>query len=157
MRIIGIDPGKTGAIAILDTVTKNLVIHDMPTVPKKNGKVVLEMATLALILKPEPGFDYLAVIEEVGVMPKQGISSAFRFGEGYGALQMAVIGHALPHRFVRPAVWKKYFGLSQDKNLSRQSAMQRFPSNTEDFKLKKHADRAEATLLAVYGQEVILP
>ena len=157
MRIIGIDPGKTGSIAILDTVTRNLVIHDMPTVPKKNGKVVLEMTSLAESLKPDPEFEYFAVIEEVGVMPKQGISSAFRFGEGYGALQMAVVGHAIPHRFVRPAVWKKYFGLSQDKNLSRQSAMQRFPANTADFKLKKHADRAEATLLAVYGQEVLLP
>jgi len=81
------------------------------------------------------------------------VSSMFRFGQGYGAIQMALAGHKIPTRLVTPAKWKSHFGLSRDKGVSRGLAMQRFPEQSQMFSRVKDDGRAEAALIALYGQE----
>jgi crossover junction endodeoxyribonuclease RuvC len=78
----------------------------------------------------------------------------FRFGETYGATQMAVAAHAMPIHYVTPAKWKGHFKLSRDKGVSRSVAIQRFPKNAADFSRVKDDGRAEAALIALYGSEV---
>jgi crossover junction endodeoxyribonuclease RuvC len=52
---------------------------------------------------------------------------------------------------VAPAIWKKHFGLSTDKDASRALAGQTFPDQADLWKLKKQDGRAEAALIALYG------
>ena len=154
--IVGIDPGQTGAIAFLDTFG-SIDVHDMPTYPNKKGKTDLNLYEIGSILKPRTGGRRIAVIEQVHAMPKQGISSAFRFGEGYGALQMALMGHGYELNYVTPTQWKRHFGLNRNKGLSRGLATQRFPGSASSFTRVKDDGRAEASLIALYGAEKIFP
>ena len=78
----------------------------------------------------------------------------FRFGETYGATQMAVAAHKVPIQYVTPAKWKGHFRLNRDKGVSRGLATQRFPDCADLFKRVKDDGRAEAALIALYGKEM---
>jgi Holliday junction resolvasome RuvABC endonuclease subunit len=154
--IVGIDPGLSGAIALLNPTTREVVVHDMPLVASKAGRSETDLHNLARLLIPE-GVHNIAVLEQVHAMPKQGSASTFRFGQNYGACQMAISGHGYDVRDVTPQSWKKHFRLGSDGNASRALAMQRFPAMAEELKRKKDHNRAEAILLALYGLEIIYP
>ena len=155
---MGIDPGYRGAIAFLDPGTMDLSIHDMPLGKATTGKEEIDLYALGQVLAPPSTYArHLAVLEKVHTMTGQGISSAFRFGEGFGALRMAVVGHGYEDRYVTPGSWKKHFKLSRDKGVSRSYAASRFPRYAQLFARVKDDGRAEAALIALYGMEVILP
>lgn len=156
MVIIGVDPGFNGAIAIWRPSIRSLYVLDMPTLLNAKGKTELDLHTLHDMLTPEFDGPHMAVVEQVGAMRGQGVSSMFRFGQGFGAIQMALAGHKIPTQFVTPSKWKGHFGLSRDKGVSRGLAMQRFPESAEHFKRAKDDGRAEAALIALYGQERML-
>lgn len=153
--MIGIDPGLTGAIACLDLGTGDVYLADMPIYKGKNGKTVTNSAELAGIFRDiherAPGA-VSAFLEQVWSRPKEGVSSAFRFGQNYGSLQTALAAFQIPVHDVTPPVWKKHFGLSKEKDSSRGLATQFFPRQYDQFKLVKHHGRAEAALIALYGQ-----
>lgn len=156
--ILGIDPGLSGAIALLNPFTRAVDLFDMPLVASKAGQPITDIHNLARLLFPVGGTGpQIAVLEQVHAMPKQGVSSTFRFGQNYGAIQMAVAGHGYDVRDVTPNTWKKYFRLSSDGEASRGLAIQRFPEMAGHLKCKKDHNRAEAILLALYGLEVIYP
>lgn len=146
---VGIDPGFKGAIAFLSP-NKELVIHDMPVWAAAKGKTVLNLIELAKILTPSHQGPRYAVLEKVFSRPNEGVSSAFRFGQGYGSIQMALAGHGYRVFDPTPTVWKKAMGLSQDKGVSRSVATQHFPQYAELFSRVKDDGRAEAALMAVY-------
>lgn len=153
MIFIGVDPGFSGAVAtILEDGT--LEVEDMPTLKNVKGKVEIDLHGLYSVLHPE-GFECFAVVEQVGAMPGQGVTSMFRFGQSYGAIQMAVAAHKIPVAYVTPVRWKKHFGLTRGKDVSRGLAMQRFPDRADWFKRVKDDGRAEAALLALYAKEVM--
>lgn len=152
--IIGIDPGFTGAIAKLYPSGK-LEIWDMPTVPDAKGRTILNLYELYSLLSPPTGAQHSAVLELVSARPGQGAPATFRFGQGYGSIEMALAAHQISKRTVTPAKWKKYFGLSKDKGASRSLAMDRFPEMASWFSRVKDDGRAEAALLALYGKEVL--
>ena len=154
MIIVGVDPGFSGAIAHYCTKTKDLDVIDMPTILNSKGKVEIDIHSLLHLLEPEAK-DRMAVIEQVASRPNQSSVATFRFGMGYGALIACVAANKTPMYFVTPSKWKKYFGLSSDKDTSRQLAIQRWPDHYEKFKLKKHDGRAEAALICLYGAEVL--
>ena len=155
--IIGIDPGLSGAIALLNPYTGGIEIYDMPTLPNPKGKPETDLRELGRILRPfsDKGRN-IAVIEKVSAMPGQGVSSMFRFGQNFGAIQMAAAGHGYEIHYVTPTSWKKHFRLSKDKGVSRGLAGDRFPANSHQFTRVKDDGRAEAALLALYGLETIL-
>lgn len=156
MVIIGIDPGMSGAISFLRPGSMQLHVEDMPLYKNAKGKTETNLHRLASILKPVGESErIIAVIEKVHAMPKQGVSSTFRFGENYGAIQMACTGHGYEMHYVTPQMWKKHFRLSSDKGVSRSLATQRFPDAAELFSRVKDDGRAEAALLALYGSETI--
>lgn len=152
--IVGIDPGYSGAIAFL--TSSGIEVHDMPVAPNAKGKTELDLYSLGQLLIPRSPDRNIAVLEKVNAMPGQGLSSTFRFGEGYGALQMALTGHGYELHLVPPNTWKKHFGLSRDKGVSRGLATKRFPAAADRFTRVKDDGRAEATLIALYGAETIL-
>lgn len=156
MVIFGIDPGFTGAIAVFRPNTWSLDVYDMPVLPNAKGKTEINLFALHDVLEREGDGRHIAVVEQVSAMRGQGVSSMFRFGQGFGAVQMGLASHKIETHYVTPAKWKGYFGLSKDKGVSRGLAAQRFPSYAEKFKRVKDDGRAEATLLALYGAEVVL-
>ena len=155
MLIYGIDPGYTGAITLYWPKTNDIEVYDMPTMPSAKGKTVLNMHGILEILHPEGDEARVAFMEQVGAMRGQGVSSMFRFGEQFGALQMALAANETPMYLVTPQKWKKHFGLTRDKGVSRGLAMQRFPKYADKFNRVKDDGRAEATLIALYGKEVM--
>jgi crossover junction endodeoxyribonuclease RuvC len=154
MIYIGIDPGFSGAIAFYAPKENIVSIYDMPVYQNAKGKTEINLYELHDILAPETDEPHMAIIEQVAAMRGQGVTSMFRFGQSYGATQMAVAAHKIPMQFVTPAKWKKHFNLSRDKGVSRSVAIQRFPKNASDFSRVRDDGRAEATLIALYGYEV---
>lgn len=156
MLIIGIDPGFTGALAVLNSTTGELFsVVDMPVQKNKKNKTELNLHQLFALLSP-PDEPVMAVLEFVAARPGQGAPATFRFGQGYGAVEMALAGNEIPVQYVTPAKWKKHFGLSKEKGVSRGFATQRFPSFASEFSRVKDDGRAEAALIALYGKEVLL-
>ena len=89
MKIIGIDPGLSGAIAILENY-KVLNIFDMPVMSEgKKNKRQLNSALLVNLLKQNIASDedVAIVVEQVNAMPGQGVTSMFNFGQTFGAIK----------------------------------------------------------------------
>jgi crossover junction endodeoxyribonuclease RuvC len=155
MITIGIDPGLSGAIGVLrDGVY--VAVLDMPTVVKGSGVVKNEVdpAGLAALLRQHaPAEEAVAVaLERVNAMPGQGSSSVFSFGDSFGCARAVVAACRLELTYMTPAQWKKHFKLTSDKELCRALAVRMFPE--APLNLKKHADRAEALLMARWLYEV---
>ncbi len=78
------------------------------------------------------------VIEQVSAMPGQGVTSMFNFGQSFGILKGMCSAMQLPMYFVRPAKWKKYFGLiNSEKDASRTKAIEIFPYFSSNLAKKK--------------------
>ncbi len=146
MTYLGIDPGISGGIAFLFP-DGNLFVYDIPTV---DGEVCVD--TVVGILKTHGKIE-MAAIERAQAMPKQGVSSTFKYGVAYGMLRSAVTICRIPYRLVSPRVWKKRFGLDSNKELSRAMAIRLWPG-CGLFSRKMDHGRAEAALIARYGAEV---
>ena len=107
MKVVGIDPGLNGAIAILQD-KKVLSIIDMPVMADgKKNKRQLNNAQLAEILRKNTSDDdeISVVVEQVNAMPGQGVTSMFNFGQTFGALKGVCAALQLPIFFVRPSKW----------------------------------------------------
>lgn len=145
--IIGIDPGATGAFALLGDDGELKFVRDMPVVEINGRKRVSAAAVADLIFEWKPR---LAIIERVGAMPKQGVSGMFAFGYSAGVLEGVCAAAAVSVMFAHPATWKKAMGVTSDKDTSRQAAMRMWPSKHQLFIRKKDDGRAEAALLGAY-------
>lgn len=149
---IGIDPGLSGAIAIISP--ENLKIFDMPTMTvERNGKSKRQVSAseLAEMLYLYSGRDCHVYVEKVSAMAGQGVTSVFSFGRSFGMIEGILAAFKLPVTFVPPATWVKAVGRGQGKDASRARAMELFPENQADFKLKKFDGRADAALIAYWG------
>lgn len=150
--VIGIDPGISGAIARFDWFTQSLVeIIDMPTLEVDSGKTKkrhISASGLRDILVCYPTAH--VVIERVGAMPGQGVSSMFNFGRSAGIIEGVVAALRMPHTYVTPAAWTKAVGRAAGKDASRMRAMELFPSRADLFKRAKDDGRADAALIAYW-------
>lgn len=144
----GIDPGFSGAIALYDPVKNWLEISDCPVV-KVNGKSEMLMAGVVDILKS--AHINAVFIEKSQSMPKQGVSSTFSYGMGYGSYIGIIATLELPFTKVPPAVWKKALGVPSDKDAARARASELLPAHAHNWLKKGQHGRAEAALIAYYG------
>ena len=156
MRIIGVDPGLSGAIAILED-NRVKEIFDMPVMSDgKKNKRQLNSAQLVKILKDniKDHQDTVMVVEQVNAMPGQGVTSMFNFGQTFGAIKGICAALGLPIFFVRPAKWKKYFELiNSSKDASRTKAIEMYPYISEKLSKKKDVNKSDAILIARYYNE----
>ena len=142
--IIGIDPGyRAGGVAIVGDDFAE--VHDLP-VFEKGG---VNAHALGDLLN-EDGLKAI-YIEQVSAMPKQGVSSVWKFGEGVGAIKAVAALAGVPVHFVTPAKWKQHFRLSREKGEARRYAIQVCPKVEKDLRRVKDTNRAEALLIALYG------
>ena len=156
MRVIGIDPGLSGAIAILED-NKVLQIFDMPVMAEgKKNKRQLNSAQLVNIIKEnnQGSEEKAVVVEQVNAMPGQGVTSMFNFGQTFGAIKGICAALNLPIFFVRPTKWKKHFELiNSSKDSSRTKAIEMYPSLSNQLSKKKDVNKSDAILIARYYNE----
>ena len=158
MLIIGIDPGISGSICFFEE-GKILDVVEMPTMTegKKNKRQVNGPQVYNEILKRINKIEkqnIRVVIEQVSAMPGQGVTSMFNFGQSFGILKGICSAMLLPLYFVRPAKWKKYFGLiNSGKDASRTKAIEIFPYFSSQLSKKKDSNKADAILIASFYYE----
>ena len=160
MKIIGIDPGLSGAIAILEN-NKVLNIFDIPVMSEgKKNKRQLNSALLVSLLKENlnnNNDEVAVVVEQVNAMPGQGVTSMFNFGQTFGAIKGICAALNLPIFFVRPSKWKKHFELiNSSKDSSRTKAIEMYPKLSNKLAKKKDVNKSDAILIARFFSETRL-
>ena len=159
MKIIGIDPGLSGAIAVLEN-NKVLNIFDIPVMPEgKKNKRQLNSALLVSLLKENisNNEEVSVVVEQVNAMPGQGVTSMFNFGQTFGAIKGICAALNLPIYFVRPSRWKKHFELiNSSKDSSRTKAIEMYPKLSHQLSKKKDVNKSDAILIARFFSETRL-
>jgi crossover junction endodeoxyribonuclease RuvC len=149
---LGCDPGASGAFAILDLAGSIVDVTKMPETPKDMSDYLSEFSPRIRI----------AALEHVHAMPKQGISSAFKFGRNFGMLHMGLVAHRIPFQFVSPGVWQQPLGCivtgrkgptdnkSAKKQLTKARAQELFPNQKITHAI------ADALLIAEWLRRVSL-
>ena len=159
MKIIGIDPGLSGAIAVLEN-NKVLNIFDIPVMSEgKKNKRQLNSALMVNLLKENiiDNEDVAIVVEQVNAMPGQGVTSMFNFGQTFGAIKGICAALELPIYFVRPSKWKKHFELiNSSKDASRTKAIEMYPKLSNQLSKKKDVNKSDAILIAKFYSETRL-
>lgn len=164
---LGIDPGLTGALAVLSDDLKIIKFYDTPVLVVMSAKKKRQQMNAPMIrimfeeIRSVYGSDLLAVIEKVSAMPSthegdkgtgMGATSAFNYGKGVGIWLGLLAGCQIPFEEVHPATWKASLlrDMGKDKDASRVKAMNLFPHIASQLQLKKHHGRADALLMAAY-------
>lgn len=139
---IGIDPGKSGAIAIIHPDgTVETMPFDAVAYCRRLGELRLH--------------DVVCCVEKVGAMPGQGVVSMFNFGHNFGLIEGVLRACCIPYQLVPPQTWKKEFSLSSDKAKSIEVCQKLFPnvSLLATGRSRKPSDGiAEAVLIAEYAR-----
>lgn len=149
--ILGIDPGISGAIAFFYTeAPTRVIVEDVPVVAGEINARLL--ADRIKNFSPD-----VAMIERVGAMPGQGVTSMFNFGVSFGQLKGVISTLEIPLHYVTPSKWKRHFNLPSEKDAARELAIRMFSPCAQSFARKKDHGRAEAALIARYGFETLFP
>ena len=139
---IGIDPGKSGALALLTEDGQCTVVP-------------FNESAYTAILKAASGPSSVCCLEKVGAMPGQGVVSMFNFGHNLGYIEGLLQAFDIPYQLVPPQTWKKEFCVTSDKNTSIEVCRKLFPhvSLLPTAKSRKPSDgMAEAMLMAEYAR-----
>lgn len=147
MRVLGIDPGTGGALALI--TADGAELHDMPTLTVGKGREIIDVrAAMDLLDALSPSAIYM---EQVGGRPGQSAPAAFSFGRAVGVIEAAAkLRHA---RFcqVGPNAWKRSFKLTGlPKAAGRAVAVDLFPSLAREL-TKRRIDFSDALLIAAHG------
>jgi crossover junction endodeoxyribonuclease RuvC len=147
MNILAIDPGLEGAGTVLDTGGELIDVFDLPLVGEGAGRRI-DAANFADLVRAHAPYR-LAIIEQVGARPKQGVSSTFKFGQSYGTILGVVGALGIPVRHVTSSKWKKALGLNSNAETSRARAIENWPTRADLFARKRDHNRAEAALVGL--------
>lgn len=148
LYVIGIDPGKHGGIAVMNTSTHLIAdVFKMPDTP----------IDLLDLLQSLPLADCVAYLEQVHEKPKQ--SGMFEFGRNFGMIETALAALQISHYKVTPQKWQKPFQLKKPtttdaakayrerKAILKAKAQEIFPA------FKVTLDNADALLLSEYAYQ----
>lgn len=146
MLFMGLDPGKSGAVAIVDVSGGDCKTMKFDNTPRDVADFIAEHAMQVK----------LAVLEKVGAMPphlknaRQGVSSTFKFGASFGICIGMLAALEIPYEEITPAMWQRSMRCltKGDKNVSKAAAQRLFP------RLKITHATADALLLAEYARRL---
>jgi hypothetical protein len=135
---MGVDPGYSGAIAVLcgeGNVVSIIRLDDT------EHDVATQVAMWSRYIK-------MAYLEQVSAMPRQGVSSTFKFGTSYGFCRALLVCHAIPFTTVTPSKWQGDMKCRSkgDKNVTKAAAQCLFPGQKVTHR------NADALLIAEYGR-----
>jgi crossover junction endodeoxyribonuclease RuvC len=139
---MGIDPGYSGAISVidergnlLDTIKLKETEHDVADFVRKWDHLLM-----------------FALLEKVSAMPRQGVSSTFKFGTSYGFCRALLVCYKIPFETVTPAKWQQAMGCRSkgDKNVTKSAAQRLFP------RIKVTHATADALLIGEHARLISL-
>lgn len=149
MIVCGIDPGLSGGIAFIGGDPS---AYRVPIKTQKIGKKTKRYLDLVSIIKllqdKKPDVVY---IEKQQAMPRQGVSSTFQTGFGYGIYIGLLVALNIKFVQVSPAMWKKTLEVSKDKDLARARATELIPDLSHKWQKKVEDGVAEAAMIAYFG------
>lgn len=161
-RYIGVDPGKTGAIVVLDEDLAVIEWYDMPTIKNDKKKKEVDPYKIGEIMDNFSDFNTTVYLEKVHAMPNQGVSSMFSFGCSFGIIKGVTGACSFPIHLVPPQRWKKHFDLigSEKKDAAFLSQLM-YPDLPIVVENKRYKDGykynlglADAILIARAGQKL---
>lgn len=147
-KIVGIDPGVSGALAYVDTGSGYVDLIDMPIAHVGKTKLVDGLAVATWLTSRRPD---VVVLEHVGPQPTDGKVGAFTFGGMFGSAYGIATALGFNVKLVRPQLWKTKLGLNKDKARSMKRALQLYPDASPLLYGPRggaKVDRAEALLMA---------
>lgn len=152
-KILGVDPGIEGALALLDTDACTLALRPMPVATHKasKGKEKTSVDTQRLAFDLRALSPDIAYIEHVHSSPQMGVVSAFSFGYSYGTVRGTLDALHVTTTPVSPVIWKRALRVPADKALARSRASELFPACAQAWRRAKDDGLAEAALIALYG------
>ena len=138
---LGCDPGRNGALALLDHDTLRVETHAMP-------EDVQALHDLIAGLPPVR----LCALEQVYAGPQMARRTIGVMFEGFGLLKGALAWRSIPVITVRPSVWKAALNVPADKSAARRRAAEFFPDCADQWAKAKDDGKAEAALIAWWGK-----
>jgi len=138
-RVIGIDSGVTGGLAVLDLDAHGVAfaaeLHRTPRVEvlrNRTRRLDYDPAAmrelLARAIHGWPIYTVAVALEAQGARPGQGVASSYRTGVGFGLWLGLLVSARVAYHIVTPQAWKSHAGLlGQEKRASRLRAQERFP------------------------------
>jgi len=152
MKIIGIDPGNSGAITVIASIAPEFV-STLKLVESERDICDFIVSTVS------DGGRVYAYLERVSAAPGAGVSGMFRFGQSYGAMRMLLTAYHIPFDLVSPLKWQQAMGCArpkgqpkesqtEHKNRTKARAQQLFPA------IKVTHAIADSLLIAEYGRRL---
>lgn len=158
MRVLGIDPGVTGAWSVVEVMTGAppavLALGDLPVktvrLSKRDTKR-LAVGELESVLGDAlaMGVDRV-MIERLTGAPGINSTTAFSLGWTAGALDTVMSNLGVAYMSAHPSVWKRALMVPADKSAARRRATVLFQSDKHWPREADH-NRAEAALIGLYG------
>ena len=149
MIYIGIDPGKSGAYAIIAESETGKAVFAYPW-----DDMFFAMEMASIMQRKAEGI--VAAVERVGAMKGQGVTGMFNFGKSAGYIEGVLTALGIPYQLIPPATWKREYSLiGKDKRASIAVCKHLFPDVDlkRTDKCKTDSDgKAESLLLAEYAR-----
>ena len=162
---VGIDPGATGAVALIERGggRETVQVWDMPTLKVRVGRVIkskVDAHGLVVILNQATGGLFTrspvpVLVENVHAMPGQGVASMFSFGTSFGVILGVLATLDIPYTMIEPSVWTRTMGVRRGDDAGRQRALQLFPQAAHLLSRKSDDGRADAILIAAHGLNIL--
>lgn len=166
MRIVSIDPGISGGLALLELedpksspFPRIVEVDSMPTMARRRdgtGETVNQAVLAEWLDRRTPKLVVLELVtgqlgrgkERNGKPIVMGNSGAFNFGRGFGKIEGVCARYSTV--YVNAAAWKKRAAIPKDNSdYARTLVLQRYPYLAEQLKRKKDLGRAEAVLIGL--------
>lgn len=156
---LGIDPGQSGGLSYVCGPDAGAVV--MPLHPEQDRKTwgsPIDWFEVFLTLRGWKKPDCHCVIERSQAMPKQGVSSTFKYGTSYGGLLTVLQVLQIPYTLVRPYIWKlRLFG--EDNTSGKGVPIKYVEGRWPEVNLRRtsrcrvaHDGMADALCIAAYGE-----
>jgi len=146
----GIDPGLKGAVVGLNKKGELVGWTRMPLMAAKDIDFIRIDQLFGRSNRPR------VCVERVHAMPKQGVTSMFTFGKGYGGILAVIEVRAVPVHHVLPRAWQKVMipdcPRGESKVEAVRHALERWPELEKPLKKKVNQGIADAALIAEYGR-----
>lgn len=126
MIYIGIDPGLQGGLGVIgtsDPFKQEVFGVPLPTLLISKTKRKYNHVGISALFSPFKNTVCYAVLEKQHAMPKQGITSMFSIGYGFGLLKQCLIDFGISHEIISAKEWQKEFGISGSKGDTKVQAL----------------------------------
>lgn len=148
--VLGIDPGVSGAWAVVDRDGRRIEVGTMPATPATIVETFQQLAARYPMA--------LAIVERVGPTPQMGRISVWTFAAHVGALKAALAAARIPYDEVAPVTWQRVMGClaTTARPVGRKDKRPLVRRAEQLFGPIRPAQIADALLLAEYGRRRLM-